>query len=203
MKNKKIVIPVIIIIILLILSLFLLKTKKENEEITLIDHKEALKLYENQTSEKCTELPEKGSNTLLYLAFGQMKKDGILKDSITLEDYQKSALKVLKNDDIPSNINGYIYEGYKYTLNGNEITREETTCDSNYVSKIYGYSSNEKGVVLTINSGYVKDSKVYDLSGKEIGDYSKDTINKVLDNATRETYTYIKDGNSYKLDSVK
>ena len=63
-----------------------------------------------------------------------------------------------------------------------------------------------KEYVLLVDETKVTDklnNKVYDLSGKEIGDYSKDTINKVLDNATRETYKYIKDGNSYKLDSVK
>ena len=137
MKNKKIIIPVIIIIILFILSLFLLRTKKENEEITLIDHKEALKLYENQTSEKCTELPEKGSNTLLYLAFGQMKKDGILKGSIALEDYRKSALKVLKNDFYKFGNNySYSWTIVNYILNNYDDEEiRKLINDSDYLRK--------------------------------------------------------------------
>ena len=41
-----------------------------------------------------------------------MKKDKILENEITKDDYIKSAEKILKNEDIPEAFEDYVYEGY-------------------------------------------------------------------------------------------
>ena len=55
---------------------------------------------------------------------------------------------------------------------------------------------------LYISSGYVKDGKVYNLNGDEIGDYDKDTINKILDSGTIKIYNYKNENGKYILDSI-
>ena len=85
------------------------------------------------------------------------------------------------------------------------LDKQECTenCDEReYVSKLYGYSYDSKGnVQMDVMEGYTENNKVYDLEGKEIGDYSKDTLNDVLDKGTLRTYNYGKNGESYKLQS--
>ena len=51
-------------------------------------------------------------------------------------------------------------------------------------------------------AGYVKDGKVYDLNGKEIGTYDEDELNNILDNGTMQVYNYEKVNDDYKLVSV-
>ena len=69
-----------------------------------------------------------------------------------------------------------------------------------YISKLYGYSyDNDGNVQMNVMEGYTENNKVYDLDGKEIGKYSKDTLNEVLDKGTLKTYNYDKNGDNYKL----
>ncbi|HIQ90513.1 MAG TPA: hypothetical protein IAB27_02650, partial [Candidatus Coprosoma intestinipullorum] len=51
-------------------------------------------------------------------------------------------------------------------------------------------------------SGYVKDGKVYNLEGIEIGDYDKNKINKILDSGTIKIYNYKNENGKYVLDSI-
>ena len=85
------------------------------------------------------------------------------------------------------------------------LDKQECTenCDERkYVSKLYGYSYDSKGnVQMNVMEGYTENNKVYDLEGKEIGDYSKDTLNDVLDKGTLKTYNYDKNGDNYKLNN--
>ena len=82
---------------------------------------------------------------------------------------------------------------------------EKTECTENcdkieYVSKLYGYSYDSDGnVQMDVMEGYIENNKVYNLEGKEIGNYSKDTLNDVLDKGTLKTYNYERDGDNYKL----
>lgn len=82
---------------------------------------------------------------------------------------------------------------------------EKTECTENcderkYVSKLYGYSYDRDGnVQMDVMEGYTENKKVYNLEGKEIGDYSKDTLNDVLDKGTLKTYSYERDGDNYNL----
>ena len=138
----------------------------------------------------------------MYLIFSKFDKDNKLSDNISYDEYENIAKTTLKTDDIPQTINNYLYDGYSYTLNNEEITREKTECEEKYVSKIYGYSNNNNTLSLYISSGYVKEGKVYNLSGIEIGDYDKDTINKTLDDGTIKIYNYKNENGSYILDNI-
>lgn len=215
MNKKKIgiVIGIIVLVLVIILgSYFLFFQKEEETKEESVNHKTAEKLYKEQGGEACTEVvtiehhegvDATNDKVLLYLIFGQMKKDGALKDKISVDTYYESAKKVLKNEDIPTGFNNYIYEGYEYQLKDSELTRKKATCDSKrYVSKMYGYSSNENTLTLNIKAGYVENNKVYDLTGKELGTYDKEKLNEMLDKGTLQVYEYQKVNGNYQLSSV-
>ena len=209
MKNKKLnnkkriilFIGILIIIIVIVVLIIVFNNQNKKEKIEIVNYKEAENLY--QTSDnKCTDITDENDSLLLYLIFSELDKDNKLSDNISYEEYENTAKTILKTDDIPTKINNYLYDGYSYTLNDNEITREKSECEEKYVSKIYGYSNNNDTLSLYISSGYVKDGKVYNLNGDEIGDYDKDTINKTLDSGTIKIYNYKNENGSYILNSI-
>ena len=110
---------------------------------------------------------------LLLIVFNNNKKENI----------------VVNYDEVET-----LYDG----LENEECTKN---CDDKeYVSKLFGYSYDIDGnVQMNVMEGYTENNKVYNLEGKEIGDYSKDTLNEVLDKGTLKTYNYERDGDSYKL----
>ena len=210
LKEKKKVKIVLcgLIIIIVIIALFVLYGNKKEDSDSVVSYKTVEKLYEDNVN-NCTEIvkinkdmevSEVNDDILLYLIFGQMKKDDILGSKISIDDYNKSALKILNEEDIPTSFE-YVYDGYKYSSNGNNITRSKATCEENYVSKLYGYSGTDH-LEVDVMAGYIKDGKVYDLNDKELGDYSEKTLNKILDSGTMQVYNYEKVGNDYKLVSV-
>ena len=217
MNKKRVGIIIGIIVILLfvvgfvIYSFVINKTEEKTESIT-VKHETAEKLYKGQDGETCTEVnivshnakvSETDDKVLLYLIFGQMKKDKILENEITKDDYIKSAEKILKNEDIPEAFDHYVYEGYAYELSGEKLTREKTECDSKkYVSKLYGYSNNEETLTLNVKAGYIENETLYDLNGKEIGTYQEDELNEMLDQGTLQVYTYQVQDGDYQLESV-
>ena len=204
LNNKKkltLFVGLLTIIIIVILIIVLLNNQDKEEKIEIVNYKDAEKLY--QTSDnKCTDITDENDSLLLYLIFSNMDKDNKLSDNISYEEYENTAKTILKTDDIPQTINNYLYDGYSYTLNNDEIIREKSECEEKYVSKIYGYSNNNDTLSLYISSGYVKDGKVYNLSGDEIGDYDKDTINKILDDGTIKIYNYQNKNGNYILDNI-
>ena len=204
MKNKKrILLLVGILIILIIIGVLIIEFNNQDKEekIEIVNYKEAEKLY--QTSDnKCTDITDENDSLILYLIFSELDKDNKLSDSISYEEYENTAKTILKTDDIPAVINNYLYDGYSYTLKDNKITREKSECEEKYVSKIYGYSNNNDTLSLYISSGYVKEGKVYNLNGVEIGDYDKDTINKILDDGTIKIYNYQNKNGNYILDNI-
>ncbi len=217
MNKKRVGIIIGIIVILLfvvgfvIYSFVINKTEEKTESIT-VKHETAEKLYKEQDGETCTEVnivshnakvSETDDKVLLYLIFGQMKKDKILENEITKDDYIKSAEKILKNEDIPEAFEDYVYEGYAYELNGDQLTRKKVECDSKkYVSKLYGYSNNEETLTLNVKAGYIENEMLYDLNGKEIGTYQEDELNEMLDQGTLQVYTYQAQDGDYQLESV-
>ena len=204
LNNKKkltLFVGLLTIIIIVILIIVLLNNQDKEEKIEIVNYKDAEKLY--QTSDnKCTDITDENDSLLLYLIFSNMDKDNKLSDNISYEEYENTAKTILKTDDIPSSINSYLYDGYSYTLEDNKITREKTECTEKYVSKIYGYSNDNDTLSLYISSGYVKEGKVYNLNGVEIGDYDKDTINKTLDSGTIKIYNYKNENGNYILDNI-
>ena len=206
--NVKIILSLVVLLIIVI-ALFIAFSQKAEEESGPVDHNIVEGLYEDHVDENCTEVINITENSdvsnaddkvLLYLIFGQMKKDEILADTISMDDYKKSALKIMDEENIPANID-YTFEGYKYTLNDDNIKRSKASCEKNYVSKLYGYSG-VNDLVVDVMAGYVKDGKVYDLNDKEIGTYDEDELNNILDNGTMQVYNYKKVNNDYKLVSV-
>ena len=204
-KNKKILfllIGLVIVLIIVVVVTLLLNPKEEEKQIKIVDSKEAEKLYQ-ESNNKCTDVTSEKDSLILYLVFGQLDKDDMLKDNISYSEFVNEAEKVLKTDDVPTEINNYLYDGYSYTLNNDTITREKSDCTERYVSKIYGYSNDENTLDLYIASAYIKDGKVYNFDNVEIGDYSKKTINKTLDSGTIKVYHYTKNNGNYILDSIK
>ena len=202
-SKKKLILLVGILIILIIIGVLIIVFNNQNKEekIEIVNYKEAENLY--QTSDnKCTDITDENDSLILYLIFSELDKDNKLSDSISYDDYENTAKTILKTDNIPTVINNYLYDGYSYTLKENKITREKSECEEKYVSKIYGYSNNNDTLSLYISSGYVKEGKVYNLSDVEIGNYDKDTINKILDDGTIKIYNYKNKNGSYILDSI-
>ena len=206
--NVKVILCVIAFI-LIVIALVWAFTQKPEEEMGVVEHTVVEGLYEDAAGDNCTEIvkvteEEDASNVddkvLLYLIFGMMKKDKILADTISLNDYKDEALKVVDKDAIPLQFD-YIFEGYKYSLKDDEITRSKASCEENYVTKLYGYSGSNELTVYA-KAGYVKDDIVYDLSDKKLGAYSEDDINDILDNGTMQVYKYEKVSDNYKLVSV-
>ena len=200
-KKKLILLVGILIIIIIVVLIVVFNNQNKEEKIEIVNYKEAEKLYQ-ESNNKCTDITDENDNLILYLIFSELDKDNKLSDNISYEEYENAAKTILKTDDIPQTINNYLYDGYSYTLNNEEITREKTECEEKYVSKIYGYSNNNNTLSLYISSGYVKDGKVYNLNGDEIGDYDKDTINKTLDSGTIKIYNYKNENGSYILDNI-
>ena len=205
----------IVVILVLVVGPFVYSfaiNKEEKTESTTVKHETAEKLYKEQDGETCTEVnivrhnakaSETDDKVLLYLIFGQMKKDKVLGNEITKDDYIKSAEKILKNEDIPEAFEDYVYEGYAYELNGDQLTRKKVECDSKkYVSKLYGYSNNEETLTLNVKAGYIENEMLYDLNGKEIGTYQEDELNEMLDQGTLQVYTYQAQDGDYQLESV-
>ena len=211
MKNKKLnisnkkkiilLISILVIIVIFLLIVIVFNNKEDKEKIEIVNYKEAEKLYQ-ESNNKCTDIQDENDSLLLYLIFSKLDKESKLSDSIPYDEYKNIAKTILKTEDIPKNINNYLYDGYSYTLEENKITRTKTECTEKYVSKIYGYSNNNNTLSLYISSGYVKDGKVYNLNGDEIGDYDKDTINKTLDSGTIKIYNYKNENGSYILDNI-
>ena len=203
-SNKKRIILLISLLVIIVISLLIVifnNNQNKEEKIKIVNYKEAEKLYE-ESNNKCTDIQDENDSLLLYLIFSKLDKESKLSDSISYDEYENVAKTILKTDDIPSKINNYLYDGYSYTLNNDEIIREKSECEEKYVSKIYGYSNNNDTLSLYISSGYVKDGKVYNLSGDEIGDYDKDTINKILDDGTIKIYNYQNKNGNYILDNI-
>ena len=203
-SNKKRIILLISLLVIIVISLLIVivfNNKEDKEKIKIVNYKEAEKLYQ-ESNNKCTDIQDENDSLLLYLIFSKLDKESKLSDSIPYDEYKNIAKTILKTEDIPKNINNYLYDGYSYTLEENKITREKTECTEKYVSKIYGYSNNNDILSLYISSGYIKDGKVYNLEDIEIGDYDKNKINKILDSGTIKIYNYKNENGSYILNSI-
>ena len=202
MKSKKKIILLIPLLVITVISLLIVIVFNNKEEkIKIVNYKEAEKLYQ-ESNNKCTDIQDENDSLLLYLIFSKLDKESKLSDSIPYDEYENKAKTILKTDDIPYKINNYLYDGYSYTLNNNEITRTKTECEEKYVSKIYGYSNDNNTLSLYISSGYIKNGKVYNLEDIEIGDYDKNKINKILDSGTIKIYNYKNEDGKYILDSI-
>lgn len=209
LKNKKVIIAIVAFVIIIIIML-LIGVLIKNDDSDELAQKETVKhdvvdtLYENIMADECTTLGNVNNenDAIVYMAFSVMKNDKLLNDSINIESYNKAIKTVAGDKDVT--FNEFVYGGYKYTLSGDKITREKSeSCDTKYVSKLFGYSYSDDKLLVDVKFGYVKDDKVYNLASEEIGDYNEDTLNDVLDKGTSKTFVYDKSNKSYYLNGVK
>ncbi len=212
MSKKKIII--IIIIALIILGIIIYFVNKNSNDLainSIVKHDVAEDLYKAVEPNECVniDINEKVSTqkmndeVLLYLIFGQMNKDKLLTDNISLNDFNKSAKKILGDVKIPKQIKNYVYDGYVYNLNNDKITREKYNCgDKKYVSKLYGYTTNENQLILNIAVAYIQNGTVYNLDDELLGEYDEENLNEILDKGTMEVYTYTNTNGDYILESI-
>ncbi len=212
-KKKIIIIFLILIIIALLIYVLFMKTSNPVEVArNTVKHETVESLYQTVEVSNCTEfinydqdtnVKDMATESILYIIFNQMQKDKVLKEQITLEEYQISAGKVFQTKLWPDVFENYLYDGYHYTLKEGMIKREKVTCDNQqYISKLYGYSSQDEKLEVDVAVAYVKNNKVYDLNNKEIGNYNENDLNKILDKGTIQVYNYILVNDNYYLNSI-
>ena len=212
-KKKKLdskIIMLVIILVLIVLIMVVNLNKKDQELKSLpVDYETVDTLFKEHTEDSCTEFSRVNQETdakdapekaLLYLVFGQLEGDGVLDSTISIKDYKKSALKVLDEKDIPLEFE-YTYKGYKYTSDGDKITRTEATCVQNYITKVYSYAGRDT-VSVDVMVGYIQNGKIYDLKNTEIGVYGQDDLYNVLDKGTLQVYNFDATEDGYKLSSI-
>ena len=202
--RKRIVLGVVtILIIFSFVMVWFVLPKKET-----VTYRDVEKLYASIASDSCTYFPvvpnqtvdEMSDETILFLIFNQMKKDDVLSDHITREDYVKSAKKIVSENNIPKTFSSFSFDGYEYQMSEDMITRKKDSCSlRQYVSKLYGYSSNDEQVEIDVRVGYIESENLYTLDGKLIGKVEDHTLNTLLDEATLQTYTYAMEQNQYSL----
>lgn len=82
----------------------------------------------------------------------------------------------------------------------NDLDTNKTEGTKEYVSKLYGYTYDKnENIEMHVKEGYIQNNKVYALEGNELGEYSEDTLNTLLDKGTLKVYNYTKNNDNYKL----
>ncbi len=205
MKHKKRIVLGVVIILFIISFIMVWFVLSKKETVTYQDIK---KLYASIASDSCTSFPvvhnqtidQMSDETILFLIFNQMKQDRVLTNQMTREDYLKSAKKIVSENNIPKTFSSFSFDGYEYQMNEDTITRKKVSCSlRQYVSKLYGYSSNDNQVEIDVRVGYIESENLYTLDGKLIGKVEDHTLNTLLDEATLQTYTYVMEQNQYSL----
>lgn len=207
--DSKIIMLIIILVLIILIIIQNINRKEQELKSMPVDYETVETLFKEHTEDSCTEFSRVNQETsvedapqkaLLYLVFGQLKSDGVLDTTISIKDYKNSALKVLNKKDIPLEFE-YIYEGYKYTSDGKEITRSDAVCVQNYITKVYSYAGRDK-VSIDVMVGYIQNGKIYDLKNIEIGVYGQDDLYNVLDKGTLQVYNFEATEDGYKLSSI-
>jgi len=213
-KSLYIGLAVILVVVLLAGGLFFWK-KKENELVLYhkpLKHEVVDQLYDDVKGNGCTEIPvvekrtkveELEQDVLLYFIFSHLEEKGKLKEEISRDVYLQAVKEVVGDKKVSSSFSTYTYGGYSYKNDTDMITREESPCGTRqYVSVLYGYTSNTDTVESRVHLGYIEDGYVYDRSGERIGVYEKEKLTALLDHATSQTYIYKKKAGKYYLEEL-
>jgi len=220
MKNDKkrkflyIGLAIIFVAVLLAGGLFFWK-KKENELVLYhqpLKHDVVDQLYDDVKGNHCTEIPvvkkrtkveELDQESLLYFIFSHLEEKKELKEKISKDVYLQAVKEVVGDKKVSSSFSSYTYGGYTYKNDTDMITREESPCGTRqYISVLYGYTSNADTVESRVHLGYIEDGYVYDRSGERIGVYEKEKLTALLDHATSQTYIYKKKTGKYYLEEL-
>lgn len=205
--NKKVllmIMGILIFVLMCVVLIFMIFFRGEKKFV--VKHGTVDNLYNDIETTSCSYNDEVNlnDNSILYLVFTKLKKDNILADSFSVKEYNNAGKKLLGEDDVlPKSFVNYDFDGYSYTLNGDNIERTKGTCgDKKYISKLFGYTYNEKELIVNVKIAYIKNNKMYDLTDKELGEYKKDTQNTLIDSSSSKIYTYNKNGNNYYLKNI-
>lgn len=209
---KKRVIIIVIILAIAIIGGVAIWFMVQEEESKTVDHNQVNEVYQGIKSNNCStalhiekiqNVSELSDESISYLVLNEMKKDKLLSDEISFNDFKKTSKEVFGEEVVPSTMDNYLFDGYEYTLENNTITRTKSECGNiEYVSKLYGYSGTDDSLEVDLRIGYIENNKVYDMDGKELGDYSKDTLNEMLDNSTLQVYKYARNGDQFYLEEI-
>ena len=75
-----------------------------------------------------------------------------------------------------------------------ENKKDKVEGNKEYVSKLYGYTyDKEENIEMYVKEGYIENNILYDLSGNELGQYTKEKLNTLLDKGTLKIYKYKKE----------
>lgn len=211
MKKKNILIIVAIVIVIVLAGGLVWYFMREDAE-TKVKHQQVENVYQGVESSKCTNIDyitenknsdDLSDESISYLLLNNLKKEKKLNDSISVKDLEDASKNVFGKVLLPEEMKAYLFDGYTYTLNEEEVTREKSECPTReYVSKLYGYSSNEEELEVDVRVGYVENDTLYDMNGKELGDYSSETVKELLDQSTLQVYRYARTNDSFHLTSV-
>ena len=167
MKCKRRVVFWVVVILFIISFIMVWVVLSQKKTVT---YQEVEKLYASIESNSCTyfsvfsnqTIDEMNEETILFLVFNQMKKDDILRDHITREDYVKSAKKIISQNKLPKAFSSFSFDGYVYQMNEDTITRKKDSCSPRqYVSKLYGYSHHDNQVEVDVRVGYMESDILY------------------------------------------
>ena len=143
-------------------------------------------------------------NNLLDYMFNYLDKRGYLRDSMDISIFNEAIDKIFLGDiKLLEGITTYDYKDFSYTFKNNKVTRVSKKCNSDitYVANLYGYSSREKTLSIDINVGYLKDNIMYDLDGKELGEFDNNKTELFKYSPYYRIY-YVKENDDYKLSKV-
>lgn len=229
MFNKKNIIITIVIIVIILIAILLLTNfnKKDNRfalnEIYDVYPEEVRKLYSNIVEISCkgdlhldnikvdsetTPIDNIAKNNLLDYLFSNIDKNEGLSDKIEV-DFIRNKQKDLFNSklDLTEAINNYQYGDYVYTVKNNKLTRVKNECksDMQYVTFLYGYAWNKNLLSMDVNVSYLKDGILYDLADNRLGQYDGDIsrLSELTQTTSFYRFNYSKDGNDFKLDSIR
>lgn len=210
---KYVIICIIIILLVGGVGFFVynnyIKKESTEKEAKEIKHNTVEDLYNSVKTTSCNYVEDTSDKKLseksvLYVVFSKMNNEGKLKDEIDYNDYLKVATSVLGGEKaVPKKFTNYEFDGYSYTLDKKKITRTQGTCgDKKYISKLFGYSYSNEELIVYIKVAYIKGDKLYDLNDKELGDYSEENENSLMDTSTSKIYTYTINGEEYILKTI-
>lgn len=228
-NNNKLLLILLVLVIGAILLIVLINTgkkqkdpfdnnKNDNKEIANVTPDDVKKLYNILTSNTCNikytfdfsnnktiKTEDMSETDKLTIIFNNLKYNNIIKDKISIEEYNTYAKNILGNSTkIPSTFKDFNYDGNTYNIEKNKIIKNTSTCNTKeeYKSALYSYSYNLYDLSIYINYIEIKNNKAYDLDGKLIDTYTKENEERIMNSATSYVYNFKKNTNGYYLQQV-
>lgn len=226
-KYKKLVVVTIIVLIILIIILAIIKKNHKKDgllygQVTEIKIEEIENLYKYVDDISCVgglsfdlqvgydtqSIDKVSKKALLNYLFSYLDKNNLLSDEMSKSFINEKTRELFYDKDLSlfNSINNFQYGDYAYIVEGNTVKRLKKKCENKitYVSKLFGYTSDEEIVSMDVDLGRLVDGVLYDMAGNKLGDYSSsnEKLSELFANAPYYRYNYIKVNGLYKLQSV-